>query len=87
MPGPFTSVHTISWNANSENDLARYKVYAGRASTIYDSEINVGNVTSYNLTITESGAWFFAVKAYDSSGNLSEYSTELSRNFLMLGNF
>jgi hypothetical protein len=87
MPGPFTSVHTISWNANTESDLAGYKVYVGRASRIYDSEINVGNVTSYDLTITESGQVFLAIKAYDSSGNLSEYSTELSRNFLMLSNF
>lgn len=88
MPGPFTSTHTISWNANTETDLAGYKVYAGRASGVYpDPGINVGNVTSYQLTIDDSGAWFFQVTAYDTSDNESVPSAEVSGNWLMLGNF
>lgn len=90
MPGPFTSVHIISWNANTESDLAGYKVYAGRISGTYGelgSPINVGNVTSYSLTITSSGEWYFAVKAYDNSNNESDFSTEVARNWLLMGNF
>lgn len=86
----FTSVHTISWDANTEPDLAGYKVYVGRTSHIYGSlgsPINVGNVTSYELTLNDSGAWFFAVTAYDSSANESGFSTEVTKNFLFLGNF
>jgi hypothetical protein len=90
MPGPFSSIHTLSWNANTESDLAGYRVYVGRASTVYgelNSPINVGNVTSYQLTIPESGAWYFAVTAYDTSNNESLPSTEVTGNWLMLGNF
>lgn len=90
MPGPFTSVHTVSWAANTESDLAGYKVYVGRTSGIYGSlgsPINAGNVLSYGLTLDDSGVWYFAVTAYDSSANESNKSTELAKNFLHLGNF
>jgi hypothetical protein len=90
MPGPFTSSHTLSWNANTESDLAGYIVYAGRATGVYgelNTPTNVGNVTSHTFTIDDSGQWFFAVKAYDTSNNESDFSTEVSGNWLMLGNF
>ena len=86
----FGSVHRIAWDANTEPDVAGYKVYVGRSSTVYDqlgSPINVGNVTSYDLTFPTGGAWYVAVTAYDSSGNESGPSTEVARNFLHLGNF
>lgn len=90
MPGPFTSVHTLSWNANVETDLAGYFVYVGRASGVYGSlgsPINVGNVTSYDLTLNDIGAWYFTVSAYDSSANEGAKATEISKSFLFLGNF
>ena len=90
MPGPFTSVHTVSWDANIESDLAGYKIYAGRSSGVYGSAgtpINVGNVLSGNVTLDASGVWYIAVTAYDSSNNESAFSTELVRNYLLMGNF
>ena len=90
MPGPFMSVHTMSWSANSEPDLAGYKVYAGRTTGVYGSAgtpLDVGNVLTADLTLNDSGAWFFAVTAYDTSNNESDKSTELARNYLLLGNF
>lgn len=92
MPGPFSSQHTISWNANTESDLSGYRVYVGRATGDYDPlgtglSQDVGNVTSHLFTITDSGAYFFAVTAYDTSNNESLPSTEVSRNWLILGNF
>ena len=89
MPGPFTSVHTVSWNANTESDLAGYRIYAGRSSGVYGSAgtpIDVGNVLSGSVTLNDSGAWYFAVTAYDTSNNESNKSTEVVRNYLLLGN-
>jgi hypothetical protein len=76
MPG--ASIHRLSWDANTEPELAGYKVYMGRRSMIYDAEIDVGNVTSYELTIPEGGQCFFAVKAYDTSGNCGDCIAHVS---------
>jgi hypothetical protein len=86
MPGPFSTTKTLSWDANTEPDLAGYRAYTGRESHVYD-EMEVGNVTSVVLTIDDSGQWFFAVKAYDNSNNVSALSTEVTGNWLLLGNF
>lgn len=90
MPGPFTSELHLSWNANTESDLAGYKIYAGRSSGAYThsgSPKNVGNVTSATYIIDAPGAWFFAVTAYDSSANESLKSAEVTRNYFLVGNF
>lgn len=90
MPGPFTSDVHVSWNANTEPDLAGYKIYVGRTSGIYThsgSPKNVGNVTSATYTIDAAGDWFFAVTAYDSSANESAKSTEVARSYILCGNF
>lgn len=60
-------------------DLAGYKVYFGTESHSYTSNVNVGNTTTVainSLGIT-SGTWCFAVTAYDTSGNESDYSNEV----------
>lgn len=89
MPGPFISGHTISWDANTEPDLAGYKVYLGRVSTVYDQEINVGLVTSYTHVFEDDGAWFLAVTAYDNAtpANESDFSTEVAAHWRFVGNF
>ena len=69
---------TVSWNANSELDLAGYKIYYGKGSGIYESQVYVGNVTSYHLTGLEEGKqYYFAVTALDFSGNESKFSNEV----------
>lgn len=71
----------LVWNANSETDLAGYKVYHGTASRTYGPEIDVGNVTEWLIPTTLEGEYFFAVTAYDTSGNESDYSEEASHFF------
>ena len=72
-----TSV-TLSWDPNSENDLSGYMVYLGTASGSYRNPVDVGNVTSFDvLNVTEGHTYFFAIKAYDTSTNLSEFSNEV----------
>jgi len=70
----------ITWNANSDTDLAGYKVYYGTASKTYGAPIDVKNVTSYTLALTPATAatYYFAITAYDTSGNESAKSAEVS---------
>lgn len=71
----------VSWNANSETDLAGYKVYWGVQSGNYTNVLNVGNVTERIITeynFLDSTEYFFAITAYDTAGNESGYSPEAS---------
>lgn len=70
---------TVSWDANTESDLSGYKIYHGTSSGSYDDALDVGNKTSFiinNLVIGTT--YFFAVTAYDFSGNESNFSEEVN---------
>ena len=60
-------------------DLAGYKIYYGTSPRTYTMVINVGNVTTYEITNISSGRYYFAVTAYDASGNESDYSREIMK--------
>ena len=68
----------VTWNPNTEPDLAGYKLYHGTASGQYGEPVDVGNVTGHVMEITpQHGAiYYFALTAYDTSGNESGYSDE-----------
>jgi hypothetical protein len=69
----------ITWNANTETDLAGYKVYYGTQSGTYGTPIVLGKVTSYDLPNVATGkTYFVALTAYNSSGSESPRSTEMS---------
>jgi hypothetical protein len=69
----------LEWMANIEPDLAGYKVYYGTASRSYDQVRDVGGTTSFRaLGLTNGTKYYLAVTAYDSSGNESSYSQEVS---------
>jgi len=68
----------LSWSPNSDADLAGYNLYYGTASRTYGTRVNVGIVSSYTLTGLNAGTYYFAVTAYDSSGNESGFSNEAS---------
>jgi|GEM_PF-5829091 len=82
----FAYVATLSWNAPTTNadgtlltDLEGYRVYYGTSSHNYSQDIDVGNVTTYTITNLVSGVtYYFAVTAYDTSGNESNFSNEVS---------
>lgn len=72
------STITLTWNANSENDLAGYKVYYGTQSRSYTNYVDVGNVTEYTLTDLEPGtSYYICLTAYDINRNESGYSEEI----------
>jgi hypothetical protein len=75
----------VSWNANTEADLAGYRVYYGTSprtssSYIYPNSISVGKVTSATISgLTIGTKYYIALKAVDTSGNLSGYSAEVTK--------
>jgi len=74
----FAATIQVNWNPNTEEDLAGYRLYVGTASGQYGEPVDVGNVTGHVMEITpEYGAtYYFALTAYDTSGNESGYSDE-----------
>ncbi|MGH7206021.1 MAG: BACON domain-containing protein [Nitrospiraceae bacterium] len=81
-PGPPSSgTATLTWNSNAEPDLAGYRIYVGLASGTYGLPINVGNVTTYQVTNLALGqTYFFTLTAVDTSNNESGFSNEVSRS-------
>lgn len=69
---------------NSETDLAGYKIYIGTSSGFYTypgSPIVVGRTDSYAITGLPTGqTYFFAISAFDASGNESQLSAEVSKS-------
>ena len=74
----FAATIQVNWNPNTEEDLAGYRLYVGTASGQYGEPVDVGNVTGHVMEITpQHGAtYYFALTAYDTSGNESGYSDE-----------
>ena len=83
-PSPSTGNVTLTWTANGESDLAGYKIYVGTASGTYSfpgSAFVIGKVTSYTVSNLPKGqTYFFAMTAYDSAGNESPLSAEVSKS-------
>jgi len=75
-----TNSATLQWGANSESDLAGYKVYQGTTVGSYGLSSDVGKVTTYTSSNLQAGlTYYFAVTAYDTSGNESPPSIEVSK--------
>ena len=83
--------YTLAWDANEEPNVEGYKIYysADCPGPPYnglhpfyphsDSPIDVRNVTEYTLHDLEEGVvYYFVVTAYDSEGNESGYSNQVS---------
>lgn len=68
----------LSWNANTEPDLAGYIAYYGTASHVYSTTALAGTQTSATFLNLAPATYYFAVVAFDSSGNASDYSQEVS---------
>ncbi len=75
---------TLQWDANSEPDLAGYRVYykansSGQPSGDYDTVVDAGNTTSKTIEGLEDDiVYYFAVTAYDTSGLESDFSNEIT---------
>ena len=85
---------TLTWNDNSESDLAGYKIYYGTSPRTgsdpkvctmcgYSVKIDAKKVTVYTVrNLTGGSTYYFSVTAYDTSGNESAYSVkEVQKEF------
>jgi hypothetical protein len=79
---------SLSWRAPTTNtdgsplsDLAGFRVYYGSGSRSYSQILSVPSpsVTSVLVESLPAGTWYFAVKAYTTSGVESDYSAEASK--------
>jgi len=84
-PEPATHTVTLTWDAPTLSadgsllaDLAGFRVYWGSAAGGYGAPINVGMNMTHTFTSLLNGEHHFAVTAYDTSGNESSRSEDLS---------
>lgn len=83
---------TLSWTPNGESDLAGYRIYyrtSGSAGTYTQVKGNGIAVPLASITpsapsyvvpsLVDGTTYYFAITAYDASGNESTYSSEVSK--------
>ena len=69
----------LGWDANTEENLAGYKLHWGIESGNYTNTKDVGNVTQYTITGLADGVrYYFSATAYTDYPKESEYSNEVS---------
>jgi hypothetical protein len=74
----FAAAVRLTWQSNAESDLAGYRVYYGSSSHSYTSIKDVGLSTTTDINGFTSGTtYYFAISAYDNSGNESDLSDEI----------
>ena len=70
---------TLAWDANTESDLAGYRVHYGTASGSYTTVVDVHKVTTAIVTgLTAGQTYYFVVTAYNAANNESGYSNQVS---------
>ena len=70
---------TLAWDANTEADLAGYKVHYGTASGSYTTSLDAHKVTTAVVTGLAAGqTYYFVVTAYNAANNESGYSNQVS---------
>jgi hypothetical protein len=71
---------TLQWDANTEPDLAGYKIYQGTASGVYGEPIPVSkDLTEHTLTgLPDNVFLYFVMTAHDTEGLESDFSNEVS---------
>jgi hypothetical protein len=70
---------TLTWDANTEPNLAGYILSVGVAPGQYTSTVDVGNTTTYVFTEPDPTlTYYFAVRAYNTSRQMSPYSLEVN---------
>ena len=82
VSAPTTSSATLTWDPNTDTDLAGYKIYRATASGVYGAALGTvpaGTVTYQATGLSANTTYFFVITAYDDAGNESSFSNEVSR--------
>ncbi|MHC4708747.1 MAG: fibronectin type III domain-containing protein, partial [Planctomycetota bacterium] len=83
---------TLNWTAPTTNtdgspltDLGGYKIYYGPTSGNYTNNQDLPDPAASSATVTDltAGTWYFAVTAYNSTGQESDFSNEASKDILL----
>jgi Concanavalin A-like lectin/glucanases superfamily/Fibronectin type III domain len=74
----FSASVTLSWNPNSESNLAGYRIYYGTSPGIHPTSVDAGNQTTFTVSGLGPGTYYFVVLAYNTSGLQSPFSNEVS---------
>ncbi|NUN08494.1 MAG: VCBS repeat-containing protein [Ignavibacteriaceae bacterium] len=88
-PAPPTNLTGISldkqvrlvWNKSVDSDIRKYKIYRSLnspATILYDSTAGPNDTTKLFSGLKNGQKYYYAVKAVDSSGQLSDYSNEVA---------
>src|SRR5262245_3894069 len=75
-------IATLTWNPNTEPDLAGYKIYMSIKSGQFGEPIaTIGKQTNIAMTVkaTKDTRYYFVVTAYDREGKESAKSNEVSK--------
>lgn len=80
-PSPIFGSALVGWQANTEIDLAGYRVYMGTKSKTYTSSSTIAKdrITATANNLVPGQTYFFAITAFDNSNNESPWSKELSK--------
>jgi hypothetical protein len=70
----------LAWDPNAEADLAGYRLHYGTTSGSYtEMEVISNDRNTWTVTnLTAGTTYYFALKAFDTSGNESGFSNEVS---------
>jgi hypothetical protein len=79
VPSAFATQLTLQWDASPSSQVAGYKVYYGYASRQYSMNVDAGQSTTAALSnLKDAQICYFAVTTYDTYGNESTFSNEVS---------
>ena len=91
--GKISGSATLSWDVNTEPDLAGYRIYYGTSPRTgdcptggYHGKIDVSKTDTpdkptYTLKELQNGkTYYFSISSYDTSGNESCFSEELNKS-------
>lgn len=88
VSGGSSNVAKLSWDPPTTNadgtswdELAGYKIYYGTSSGNYTEMIDINDPqdTEYTIVSLAFGTYYFAATAYDTSGNETDFSNEVSK--------
>lgn len=82
-----TASITLSWETPVSQadgkplaDLSGFNIYYGKSPLGYSEKIDAGNARTYALESLPAGTYYFAITAYDPTGNETDFSPEVKKS-------